>query len=732
MRVLATLIVAATFAVAGAAAEFNRAAFAAPPGHSDEPTGAVNPTLEPATRTPPQVDDAPPVEPLAGAFALLEVRVVDDLGVPLPGALVEATASSRSTAYKLETPVRGGTRPFKSRAAFDGTAPLLFDVPAGYELWLDCDAPADNYHRDEWRSVAALEPGERRAVTLTLTKPRGVFRACVRSAVDDAPLTGLPIFVRQRDSWQIAPDGRLEVDELVGQVGATTDADGLFELALEEHGEAEIHLGGGAWSPGHFFLDSKGVDLERPAQIRLQPSAAVAGRILGAPAGVEIQASWPSHATRVHGPRWSSVDHRLTTTCDESGAFELTGLPSGAQLALEVDPEQMPSLLVPDGWTLAAGERRELNVDLDTVASIEVLAVDAEGDPQPDIELSLFSAEALGGTEMVGSHQQPFMTAYTEDDGRAEFLDLLPGTWYVAPPAPDYGQMGVFDEHALAPFATPIVIDGGSALVRATITVHRGLWITGTVTDPSGVPVPNIHLSATRTDEVRFVGLGSSSTDGTYALGPLIPGSYRIATQVVQGHLCAGSPLFADAGTVDLDVPLRAGRSIRVVAHAPDGTTSTQHQLILSQTGSADTTRKTWGRGKATDLGGVPPGTYDLVAATVDGFVGVATGIAVEASEVPLDVAIQLEPGAEVELRYDGPEPHVTASLIHDGVIYDRMTFPSGKVERLVGPAGEIRVTFERWTAEYGAEGRPNKLVHVETAVAKSGEAISVHYRADR
>src|SRR4030095_17005169 len=171
---------------------------------------------------------------------------------------------------------------------------------------------------------------------------------------------------------------------------------------------------------------------------------------------------------------------------------------------------------------------------------------------------------------------------------------------------------------ATAPFATLVEIQPGEAEHQIELVVHRGLRITGSLRDPDGKPVNNAGIEA-RTGETW---LGTSGgEDGTFVLGPLLPGTYTLAASPsFHKGLARSEPLQAEAGARELVLRLRPGGTLsgRVVdAGTGEGVGST---IAVSQPGNK-TEYIYFPRSKADgsfELGGLLPGTYSLAATLPD------------------------------------------------------------------------------------------------------------------
>jgi hypothetical protein len=179
--------------------------------------------------------------------------------------------------------------------------------------------------------------------------------------------------------------------------------------------------------------------------------------------------------------------------------------------------------------------------------------------------------------------------------------------------------------------------------------VFRGIYIHGQVVDPDGAPAMAGLVALILSDGVTLIQI-EVSDDGAFAIGPLVPGRYDlqasspgvyqdselvsavageqgVVLRLVQGGMVAG--FVVDAGS-RYPVSARVSASYR----GSDGDIS----IIID---GADSFR----------VDGLKPGTYDLFAESLDGKVGIASGIEVYPGLNREAVVIDVSPGAMVVLE---------------------------------------------------------------------------------
>jgi hypothetical protein len=102
------------------------------------------------------------------------------------------------------------------------------------------------------------------------------------------------------------------------------------------------------------------------------------------------------------------------------------------------------------------------------------------------------------------------------------------------------------------------------------------------------------------------------------------------------------------------------------------------------------------------------PGTYDFVARSSDGWIGMAHGIRIEAGEIQ-ELEITLERGARLVLRYQGgPARALFRVRQGEGQVADGVLL-RGASESVVVPAGALLVELDE-----GAGSIASRSVHTE------------------
>jgi len=309
--------------------------------------------------------------------------------------------------------------------------------------------------------------------------------------------------------------------------------------------------------------------------IAVQPGAAIAGSATeqgtGAPlGGLDLD---------LYDALGNRVGVNASTRAD--GSFSLPIVPAGNYL-LRVDPtlaEGYPRTWYPNANSrtgampivVATGNNATgINFSLVRAGSISgfVRAAD-DSSPIPGIDLDCFDA---AGTRLD-------LNAVSGPDGTYTIGPMAPGQYRLrADPTATQGFSHRYYNGAddLAT-ATPITVVSSTIAANTDFALPRAGWISGTVVAVGGAPLMGIDLDLYRAvDGVRITLSASTAADGTYLLGPLIAGDYKLRCDpsIAQAHgveywdakprLTSADPIAVANGTgaIGRNFTLDAGASI--------------------------------------------------------------------------------------------------------------------------------------------------------------------------
>ncbi|MCU0727715.1 MAG: carboxypeptidase-like regulatory domain-containing protein, partial [Planctomycetes bacterium] len=308
----------------------------------------------------------------------------------------------------------------------------------------------------------------------------------------------------------------------------------------------------------------------------------------------------------------------------EDGCCELRGLPAGpcdlTVTAVGLAPAEVSDVDVP------AAEA--LRVVLSPGGTITGTAFDAEGKPLGDVRVDL--------ARFAGDWVR--WTVRTDADGRFRFELLTPRRYVVS--LRESGSSTVMEEVEVADGAeVDIALHNGEQEGRVRFNGRLLL---------RGVPQPDRWFRVSSPEPGSSTAQGRTDDEGRFALAGLVPGRYRLWSDVdVPVDLRGG-------GTIERDIELPAGR-LRGRVTAADRCTPVEGASVslTSGDGLAACTARTDAGGWFA-IGPARPGTVRLVA-TADGYAPqVLEGV--EVTEEGGEVSVALSRGFSVTLVVTGTD----------------------------------------------------------------------------
>ena len=269
------------------------------------------------------------------------------------------------------------------------------------------------------------------------------------------------------------------------------------------------------------------------------------------------------------------------------GTYSIQGLSSG---------DYRVQVHVPDQGL--AGEFYDNASDWSQAARVAVTS----GQATANIDFSLAAGGSISGTVFEGDGVTPVVganlwaSAYdgagghgwarSASDGTYSIGGLAPGLYRVEAEAESLIRK-LYDDTTQWHLATAVSVTEGQDTLGIDFTLGTGGTITGTVYGADGVtPVPRAHISAGAYDGDGVWGWAESAQDGTFAVGGLASGDYRVQVHAPDQGLAVefyndtndwsqATRVSVTAGqtTANIDFSLAAGGSISGTVHAADGVT---------------------------------------------------------------------------------------------------------------------------------------------------------------
>lgn len=342
---------------------------------------------------------------------------------------------------------------------------------------LPSGASPDESMRVRYRQVARAAEGEahKRASSEGWTTRAEDLIAVARRALleGDVPSAAAPV----------APDGRFRIALLPSSAGAEValDARTLYsdELVRAERGAGPIELSAsfGAAVEGR-LVPPPGAKPEELARTRVN---------LGRQVASLTPAAFRERELARRGAR-----------CDEQGAFEIRGLPPGADYVLAPDPASYACPEI-ESFSLAPGELRRIEVRLLVGARVLGRVVDAAGAPVDEAEVRVMAVGGGDGGGLLGvSGQQVDREAETDEQGAFELSGLPPGRLRLLPQRDGY----------LDSVGKAVDVANGQTLGGIELVLDRGNSIRGQVRFADGAPAPSARVEA-ELDPAAMTGAGA-------------------------------------------------------------------------------------------------------------------------------------------------------------------------------------------------------------------------------
>lgn len=613
--------------------------------------------------------------------ALIRVRVVaEETGAPLAQESVEAQPLEDAAWLRSgEPPSFASVMAAKRTDAF-GNVEFTIEACRVHTLFL-----SESPQRGSLE-VPALDPGATHECELRIKALADVlFVGRVIDAQTQAVIGGAVI------SSVASPgrDGELEFDPL------RSDDQGYFVVAVKSWTPRllRVEASGYVWTVlraerGHgTHSRAREIALLRPASAEitvLENDLALAGaQVTLATKSYHLQSRFgvgPSHYD--DDPEWSA-------TADASGVARFEALPPRAPFEIRVAGGG--DLHVQrDAFTLEPAEARRLEVRLGQGVTLRGRLETSRGEAIADAEIWRLAAWTswpftLEPDMARFSFSDGVSKTRSDSDGRFTFERVHAGEWWVGA-APDDER-----ERALrpAPIAQHVVVRGDEGVLDVVVRTDVGLYISGKVLPATDAPA--WRLVSASNELLGSWALGIADTDGAFELGPLLRAEYLVRCGGGDGDAGVANDVTVFAGASDVALELRRGGSLRARV-APIGGELVDADLSLrGLSGHRAPTYVATEEGVRT-FGALPPGVYDLRAKTANGYFALRSGIVVGAEGPAVDVVLQLERGARVEVLYRGPESRCGCALFLGETIVDWTSVERGTVGHLVSPAGAVEL----------------------------------------
>lgn len=576
------------------------------------------------------------------------VRAAD--GAPVPSAFVNVVPAEWGRS-------RAGARTVLSDAA--GAFRVDGLTPGSFRVW----AFADGMSAEDGVAVQA-EVGVTRDVVVKLHDHAKISGVVTRA---DKPLAGVLV-----NAGRKSPPAR-------ARASVWTQGDGSFVLD-----DAPI---------GDLVFSVEGYEVTAPPTFRTESAKLYEGVKIEVALLARIHGTVTRQGAPVEGAMVMGANARVTS--DMSGHYEIVGLPPGTY-DLVSGSDDIGAFTMTPKVTVAAGENKRVDLELELAGEIAGTVVDAKGQPVPGVFVrwnhEVTQDEGRGTTDAQGHYRCRAM------QGGGTYRALVFATNEAQkpfPPAPG------------TTYPTRDVKDGTSKVEGVTIVIDlQQMTISGRVVDSGGAPVADAQVKAMAfegTGDAQFntwqkLPMSVTDTDGTFTVRNLMAGTYALQARATDGaeQISPGIKAGATGVTIKLTRPasiegtLAGFTQVPIVYATPWGGSSTSAQ------GTVDGTRFS--------ITGLRPGRYVVNAQTnAEGDAKALDVRAAEKSSITLTAKGRgMVVGNVIDFKTRKPRPgavcHAMMSVDgqNGGTNWDPAASPksdeSGRVLIDPAPAGSITV----------------------------------------
>lgn len=558
---------------------------------------------------------------------------------------------------------------------------------------------------EQW--ISDLDPGETLDVVVEVLGPNDrVFVARVLDRETREPLVSASVRLYSTESDATAPMPMLRGSAPVPVESAITDANGLCRFELRTIAAAFLEIDAPPHARCRVPVDDAHTTPQTAFDVLVSRAAALTGTLVGASSG-ELVLRVPGENVRpAELSMYSNVELgevSWSSRIDAAGRFSFAALTPGAPLAVEYAPVNGKPTRLGETVKLSPGESRVVEWQLAGTCTVRGRIVDARGSAVAEQVIWLLPATEPE-TRMLASWDENdvLARATSATNGTFEFAAVRPGAWWIGLASdgnlleePKPGFVGVVER---------VEIAVGDALRAVVLRVDHGLFVTGRIVTPDGKAPENAWVYAK--DARHPTWISANTSDETFRLGPLLPGSYSLVASC--GGYASSAPVMAEAGASDVELTLTQGAAIHGRVIDPDNGPPPYDVVISS--GERRGARFSWWLANTDETGAfsfdaLDPGTYDVVASSPNGRFGVERAVHAVAGGEPANVVVRLTTGSRLRIRssFENGWILVTSDGVRVRVVQPD---PSGPIECAI-PPGRIRVELThhkevagKWTFE--------------------------------
>ncbi len=609
----------------------------------------------------------------------------------------------------------------------DGVA--SFDLPPGRDLSLWARGE-DEKSGDANTEIQALGAGEQRELVLEIAD--GVDGHVVGKVVcseTGEPVAGAHVSQENTGAGHTFTMGGNPIRNRgkPASGGLTTGNDGVFEFACSLWAHPRLCVEAEGYGLRYANVDGLHADLAHALVVHVSRAATLNARVLDA-GGAPIEEGRVELTTKGYLLSYSEADAEsflpggfFSSPPDESwsvatgadGRARIAGIPPRVELGLRIEASGLTVFQDPVGLTLEPGEVKELEWRIGSGTTVQGLVLDQHGKPVSGIAIWASNAASERRRFFLRYERERVASkSQTDGDGRFTLRDLRAGSWCIGPGAEPDSQIASVAE---------LVELAGEPTRELTLHVFRGLYIRGRVISPSGELVPNAWLNG-MADSLEFFGDQHAGQDGTFAFGPLAPGTVTLSASSMN-QFASSDPVRASAGDTGVVLQLKQGGAIRGrVVDAVTGAACAAELVFMPEHASAGV----FGNGMMTPTqedgvfsrAGFEPGRWSVTASSADGRFAQHAHIDVAPGSDSGELVFALSPGGKLHLGYKGAEPQVIVTITAQGAAVNFATgIEPGKFTDCLAPAGalvlEIRKAYDGPARTKAVELKPGETKEI-------------------
>jgi hypothetical protein len=497
-----------------------------------------------------------------------------------------------------------------------------------------------------------------------------------------------------------------------------TDSQGWFEATVTTGRREDWQVEAPGFGPRLFQPDGTHADRERALVVRLSRAAILRGFVRGAAERGDLVV-----LARAHGFEFSvgagaggldALQRRAPVSAN--GTWEMTDLPPRAGLQLELRGGETLLREEPQRLYLEPGEERTLEWTLEGGAALHGRAVIADsGAPVPGVSVWLVPARTVVGH--LRSGMQPVAQTTTDEAGTFSFQDVAPGEWAVGPAPQDRNRpSGELESELVAPAVTRVSISAEAWTVDVELRLHRGLFLRGVVLGPDGARATEARIDGFH-QELDFWDSGYT-TDGTFRLGPLLPGPYRLRAS---GYMGTSPSEAVDALAGDDEVELRLNAGGTIAGRLVDAATGEPLQGFIKihhEQGPGGISSRTQPDGSFS-FPGLALGSHTVSGSSGE-LAGRVRGVVIGPEQSLANVEVPLEAGSILLVTYTGEQAFCTHTISSEGLRWGMGRYERGQTSRVVRVPGEVVVIVTPESADgnsHTIERTVNLIAGEETRV---------------